>query len=91
MENEEKTETQTKQARKPEPAYNIGPVRVVAETLKGIGIGKEPPEFDDKGREELIWFPKKFIHITSEVISKDECEGDFIVDEWIARREGYTK
>jgi hypothetical protein len=91
MENQEKVETPVKPERKPEPSYNIGQVRVLAETEKGIGIAKDPPSFDDQGREEVTWFPKKFVHITSDVVSKEECEGDFIVDEWIARREGYVK
>jgi hypothetical protein len=91
MENPEKVETPDKPEKTPEPPYCIGQVRVLAETEKAIGIAHDPPTFDDKGREEAAWFPKSHIHITSDVISKDECEGNFIVYEWSARSKGFIK
>jgi len=84
-----RTKKQSSNGKKDFPTFNIGPVEILVETGAAILVGKDPKEFDDKGRETGSWFPKKCIHHTSEVQGKEECEGDLIVSLSMAEEKGY--
>jgi len=84
-----RTKKQSSNGKKDFPTFNIGPVEILVETGAAILVGKDPKEYDDKGRETGSWFPKKCIHHTSEVRGKEECDGDLIVSLSMAEEKGY--
>lgn len=69
---------------KKDETFTVGPVVIVKETAKALLC-----DIAEEGAAPVeVWFPKSQIHITSEVDSAENHEGDLIVTEWIAREKG---
>jgi hypothetical protein len=62
--------------------YNVGESQCVRESDKAIQVF-----IGDIG--ESVWIPKSQVHDDSEVWKLDQ-EGDLVVSDWFARKQGWT-
>lgn len=65
-----------------EKGVPLGVVHVVRETQKAILVEGEDIESD------RLWLPKSVIHESSEVFDAQSGDGELVIEDWWAKKEG---